>query len=639
MQKDMSRPGYNQVQLEVLIEQLGVIIAHLYGLEDKLEWYIRKVHPDHLQSSRNLIHYLAMRQFDIRPMQRILSSLGLTSLGRVESHVLASLNELQKVLHILARTETAHAQTVPPVSFETGRELLTARTRELLGEKPNGRYVRMMITMPSEAATNKALVEGMLDAGMECVRINCAHDNHETWLKMIRNLREAEKKLGKSCKILMDLAGPKLRTGSIRKLPGVRRWKSPKDAYGKKLRLPLLWIGPAEHLPEGLSFDAILPVNPRQLHHLQPGMKMRIENPTGETFKFKVVQVSDTGCLVQARKRGFVTNGARLSWKKEGRGRAEVRITAIPLQPLSIWVRIGDKLLITRSAEPGVPAVYDESNNLLSPARISCSAPEVFEAVKMGEAVKLDDGKIEGIVRETDEQGMMIEITKAMEGRGSKVGEDKGINFPESDLKISGLTEKDLQDLDFVTQYADIVSLSFVNYKEDVESFQAELAKRHAGHLSTVVKIETQRGFRNLPWILLAAMRNKSVGVMIARGDLAVECGWVRMAEIQEEILWFCEAAHVPVIWATQVLENMTKTGLPSRAEITDAAMSQRAECVMLNKGPHILASMRVLDNILNTMQAHQIKKTSMLRPLAVSNILNGGMVPEGHYQLDVDIP
>jgi pyruvate kinase len=105
-------------------------------------------------------------------------------------------------------------------------------------------------------------------------------------------------------------------------------------------------------------------------------------------------------------------------------------------------------------------------------------------------------------------------------------------------------------------------------------------------------------------------------GVMIARGDLAVECGYERMAEVQEEILWACEAAHMPVVWATQVLETLTKTGLPSRAEITDAAMGGRAECVMLNKGPHIGEAMHALDNILRRMQEHQDKKRPLLRAL-----------------------
>jgi pyruvate kinase len=107
-----------------------------------------------------------------------------------------------------------------------------------------------------------------------------------------------------------------------------------------------------------------------------------------------------------------------------------------------------------------------------------------------------------------------------------------------------------------------------------------------------------------------------SFGVMIARGDLAVECGYERLAEVQEEILWLGEAAHAPVIWATQVLETLAKNGIPSRAEITDAEMGERAECVMLNKGPHIVDAVRVLDNILRRMQSHQSKKRSLLRRL-----------------------
>ena len=134
-----------------------------------------------------------------------------------------------------------------------------------------------------------------------------------------------------------------------------------------------------------------------------------------------------------------------------------------------------------------------------------------------------------------------------------------------------------------------------------------------------MIKIETKSGFRNLPGLLLTAMRSYPAAIMIARGDLAVECGWERLAELQEEILWFCEAAQMPVMWATQVLEQQTKKGLASRAEISDAAMAQRADCVMLNKGPHILAAIRMLDNILRRMQKHQFKKTARMRKLRVA--------------------
>jgi pyruvate kinase len=137
--------------------------------------------------------------------------------------------------------------------------------------------------------------------------------------------------------------------------------------------------------------------------------------------------------------------------------------------------------------------------------------------------------------------------------------------------------------------------------------------------LGLVLKIETRKAFENLPNLILAAMRTESLGIMIARGDLAVECGYQRLAEIQEEILWICEAAHVPVIWATQVLESLAKKGIPSRSEITDAAMGERAECVMLNKGPYAVMAVRVLADILRRMQAHQEKKRSMLRQLRLA--------------------
>jgi pyruvate kinase len=196
---------------------------------------------------------------------------------------------------------------------------------------------------------------------------------------------------------------------------------------------------------------------------------------------------------------------------------------------------------------------------------------------------------------------------------------DKGINLPESALRLPSLTSKDLADLRFIAANADIVGYSFVRTESDVFDLQERLEELGGEQLGIVLKVETIRAFENLPGLLLAAMRSPCAGVMIARGDLAIECGFERMAEVQEEILWICEAAHMPVIWATQVLEKLAKEGLPSRAEITDAAMGERAECVMLNKGPYIVEAVRALDDIMRRMQAHQRKKSAMLRPLSVA--------------------
>ena len=163
-----------------------------------------------------------------------------------------------------------------------------------------------------------------------------------------------------------------------------------------------------------------------------------------------------------------------------------------------------------------------------------------------------------------------------------------------------------------------MVALSFANSVDDVRALKERLAPLGEKQPAIVLKIETKRGFENLPMMLLEAMKAPRCGVMIARGDLAVECGFERLAEVQEQILWICEAAHVPVIWATQVLESLAKDGLPSRAEITDAAMSHRAECVMLNKGPYVTEAVHVLDDILRRMHGHQAKKRAMLRELHV---------------------
>lgn len=165
-------------------------------------------------------------------------------------------------------------------------------------------------------------------------------------------------------------------------------------------------------------------------------------------------------------------------------------------------------------------------------------------------------------------------------------------------------------------RHADLVGYSFVRTDSDIRQLQEHLEELGGQHLGLILKIETRKAFDNLPNLILAGMRTRSLGIMIARGDLAVECGYQRLAEIQEEILWICEAAHVPVIWATQVLESLAKRGMPSRSEITDAAMGERAECVMLNKGPYAIKCVRVLADILKRMQAHQEKKRSMLRQL-----------------------
>ena len=122
-------------------------------------------------------------------------------------------------------------------------------------------------------------------------------------------------------------------------------------------------------------------------------------------------------------------------------------------------------------------------------------------------------------------------------------------------------------------------------------------------------------------------MKDQFFGVMIARGDLAVEIGIERLSEIQDEILWICEAAQAPAIWATQVLESLNKSGFATRSEGTDAARSVMAECVMINKGTHLIEVIESLRDILERSGGHRIKKRYLFRPLHIAqNFVNGSL-------------
>ena len=212
-----------------------------------------------------------------------------------------------------------------------------------------------------------------------------------------------------------------------------------------------------------------------------------------------------------------------------------------------------------------------------------------------------DDGRIAAVVVATASEGQQeveLEIVQAR-AKGSRLRADKGINLPDTSLRIPALTAKDRDDLALACRLADLINVSFVRSEADITCLQQALADQQSACGGLVLKIETHQAFLNLPRLLLSAMTQPiPLGVMIARGDLAVECGWDALGGIQEEILRVCAAAHLPCIWATEVLDTMAHRGTPTRAEITDAAMGARAEALMLNKGAHITETVRTLRRI-----------------------------------------
>ena len=200
-----------------------------------------------------------------------------------------------------------------------------------------------------------------------------------------------------------------------------------------------------------------------------------------------------------------------------------------------------------------------------------------------------------------------------------RIKPEKGINFPDTQISVSSLTEFDRSVIPFARKHADLIGFSFVRHPQDVASLQHLLKTSNGKSLPLVLKIETYDAVQNLPALLFQGMKEPVFGVMIARGDLAVEIGFERLSEIQEEILWLCEAAHVPVIWATQVMESLNKSGIATRSEVTDAARAAHAECVMLNKGKNLLNVLASLRDILRRSGGHHLKKRYIFRPLGIA--------------------
>ncbi len=477
------------------------------------QWRSHIQRPEFLSSALNLAEYLALRRHDLRSLQTALIPWGLSSLGRIEARVMPNLDAVIATLAVLCGSKSVgHIKRPPIESFFEGDRLLQQHTEELFGQSPPQRRVRIMVTLPSEAATNYEMVREMIQRGATCLRINCAHDSTESWKSMIEHIRQAEQETGTPCKIMMDLAGLKIRTGPV-----------------------------------------FAPLDQKRL--------------------FKGDQI--------------------------------------------LLLRCVPKLESEAKTDKSTPSQVDHFQTC-------CTAPEILDLLGVDTPVYIDDGKIRTRVVDTHypvgdgKPGLLLQVTHASP-KGVKLLPEKGLNFPDTVLPLSPLTEKDLSDLDFVAIHADIIGYSFVQCSNDIELLQKELNKRLVKQNfqpAIVAKIETAIAVSNLPELIIYAAGKQSFGVMIARGDLAVEIGYQRLAEIQEEILWLCEAAHIPVIWATQVLESLVKNGTPSRGEMTDAAMAERAECVMLNKGPFIAEAITILDDVLTRMETHQLKKTPQLRAL-----------------------
>ncbi len=592
--------------LDGIVKQIDAIVHEIEIQEKANGKMIEEVCDVYRESARNLLHYTTFRNFDVREMQEKLKLLGLTRLANAEGNILGSLLNTRKVINYL-NSNTEKAKNYNYLSIGEGNHLLKKNTDNLFGNNENGRRVKIMVTQPKDAAYNYSMVLKMVQNGMDCARINCAHDGPEVWSAIINNVKRAAKECNAPVKVAMDLAGPKIRTGKLVSGPRVKKFKPKRTVSGKLKSFAFIELVPNTFGP--LAQNTI-PVTEQWLKKLIIGDIIGITDLRGKFRKLEVMETRERSVMVRCKKTLYIGTGITLHPIRSGLGIGI--IGELPAVAQSISLKKGDVLMVMGQDIEGMLPVFDSDGKLIAPGKISCIPSEVVSKVKEGEPILFDDGKIEGIIERKHESFFEVLITNAKEN-GSSLKAEKGINFPTLDIGRSGLTEKDRLDLKFVAKHADIVNCSFINCEADVRELIEEMEKlKIKDKISVILKIETRFAFRNLIKILIAAMHSKYLGIMIARGDLALEVGWKNMAKVQEEILSFCGAAHLPVVWATQVLENLAKKGFPSRSEITDTTSSIRAECVMLNKGPYINEAISFLNEILQAMEHLHEKKEGM---------------------------
>lgn len=487
----MTDPATLLAAIDTLTGQIESEAQHHFD-----KWSRWSIQPDFVASARNLAAYLALRHHDLRKLQRGLIVHGLSSLGRAESRVMPALAAVRAALVAMDGGGWTPAPNM--ADFHAGEDRLEQRARRLFGPRAPQRHVALMVTCPTEAADDPAFLREMARRGVEAIRINCAHDDADAWLRMIRHAHAAGAEFGRPIKVFVDLAGPKIRTGKIQARHGSKR----------------------VHTDDRLAMVAA------------GGLKRHFAADIAVAFE--------------------------------------------------------------------------------------CTLAAAIGAVLPEQRLVIDDGKIALAIDTVEDEVVTATVTRCHED-GVKLKPEKGINLPDTDLDIPALTDKDCEDLAVIAHHADGIEFSFVQRPDDVLMFQDALAAIRPDdwqRLPLVLKIETARAIRALPDILVCAGARQPVAIMIARGDLAVEIGFPRMAEMQEEIMWIAEAAQVPVIWATQVLEQLVKEGLPTRGELTDAAMGARAEAIMLNKGPYLVQAIDTLDQLLGRMEDHLHKKSPSMRSL-----------------------
>ncbi len=265
----------------------------------------------------------------------------------------------------------------------------------------------------------------------------------------------------------------------------------------------------------------------------------------------------------------------------------------------SIYLEVGKIFILTNEPVPG-----DENKAFVS-------YPKLTEEVKASDRILLADGSIELSVIKTDAKNVTCKVQV-----GGKLSSNKGINLPGSSLSVQAFTEKDRKDLEFgLNQDVDYVAMSFVRRKEDILHIKEVLKKKNK-QVPIIAKIEKHEALEKIDEIV-----DIVDGIMVARGDLAVETALERVPMVQKMLIQKSNQKGKPVITATQMLKSMVESPRPTRAEANDVANAvlDGTDAVMLSEettiGKYPVESVRTMAKIIKATESNQISKRQHYKP------------------------
>ena len=534
-----------------LLDELKTLREAMERIEIEEQATLAAIAPRFQASATNLLHFIAFHRSNHPGLPMAMREAGLCSLEGCDGHLHASLSTVIGVLQKLEGLPVEPPRPSAAPSSLGAQALRQAHGERLLGGRPGAdsgtSTAAFMTTLPALATEQASLIGDLIEAGLPIARINCGQDGPEVWSDLVARVRAAAAAAGSDVRIAMDLAGPKIRIGALPSQPGVVDARPQRNRYGKLLQSARILAVPSEgsagqppRQPELAPVD-VLPIRNEGWRSLTIGDRLRARDSSGRWRELTVVDRLQRGLLLSCNQRCHFTSG--LEFLQEG-GSGRIVVGDLPAQEGDVLLRLGERLRLTSGA-PG-----QEGGAIRGREALSCTMPELLADLQVGERVLFDGGSIAGLIREVCPGAVEVEITQARP-KGNRLRANKRIRFPDSRLTIPALTSRDRTDLAFAAAHADIVCCSFVSRAAALEVLQQELEGHGRADLAVVLKIETRQAFLNLPRLLLTAMRDpRPLGVMIARGELAIECGWEELAEIQEEILRICAAAHIPCVGA-----------------------------------------------------------------------------------------